>query len=509
MVNLGTENLEIAGDATTINADSPSGVFFNFKESTLDANNSVAKKLFLCGTYESTATTLFDDFYSLAIFARSSDSKSWFIGNYKNSELSISKTGDYYGVFDIKYFDGSTILERLRLDNLTGTLSTITNETRNGNRVGTSKVQQTFGYNENRNIQSAAYARHNIRTQHSYSNDEQNSINFYVWGTTDLDTSYTSTNLNNQNILGSTNVFSLLGSNSAKINNGTLRIGESNKDIDLSGSKIFDTETLNNETALLGKSKEGVIYYNKSISKFRYSENGGAFKSFDASADAKFLESSPLQMCSGYNMDTSFYAQTDRYTLGTTFLIQGTHHLKSIYVSLDFSTYSPSVIDKLSVAIYSNPVKNSSDATGAYANGILAGSNYVLKQIKSTTIDIVEANQPILRYIQIPVDSAINDIVYVVIGSLGTASVYNMNIMSTINYSNSVAVNQTKASLSTLQTGLITTDNVFASAVKISTGGVIGYTNAVNSDGYYTTIINESPTVDSVNIVPYVRLEFA
>ena len=164
-------------------------------------------------------------------------------------------------------------MERLRLDNLTGTLSTITNETRNGNRVGTSKVQQTFGYNENRNIQSAAYARHNIRTQHSYSNDEQNSINFYVWGTTDLDTSYTSTNLNNQNILGSTNVFSLLGSNSAKINNGTLRIGESNKDIDLSGSKIFDTETLKNETIIKSKEKH-TARCAKSLSFLSISING-------------------------------------------------------------------------------------------------------------------------------------------------------------------------------------------------------------------------------------------
>lgn len=226
------------------------------------------------GTFypKNTAYTL--DFYSAFILGRD---------GYNNSWLSSHGKDNSYG---LSYYDGSVVFKSLNIDPSTGKGKIRALELRNGNLPNESGlVQFLLGYNANASTDESGYYRHNFRTRHSTLSNSENVIDIFLWDK----------NSDSRDEIGSRRVFSLYGSGSVEIVSGTEIFGPVNIAIETPAEKAIEQSTL----AQAGK---GVIYYNDSKDKFRYSENGGPFQYFGGSAsEALTYESIPLKECAPFN----------------------------------------------------------------------------------------------------------------------------------------------------------------------------------------------------------------
>lgn len=246
--------------------------FANYQILIKDLKNSSYKAPpFLLASGDGTLTpktiTYQTDLYSANILARNDVNTSW-ISAYNIAEN-----------YSISYFDGTALLKRFTLNALTGVAYLRSLELRLGNSDNAhALVQQSFGYALNSNVNELSWYRHNIRTTHSFSNAEQNSLDFYLW---DKD--------NDDKLeMGSKHVAKLTGKGDLELIAGT--------HIDGGLSVAVDSS---NELALAVSGK-GVLYYNDSTGKYRYSENGGAFKNLGGGGGSGKIESCNYAMTAPY-----------------------------------------------------------------------------------------------------------------------------------------------------------------------------------------------------------------
>jgi hypothetical protein len=202
------------------------------------------------GTFYPKNTAYQGDFYSANILARDGYTNSW-MTSYGTDEN-----------FNLSYYDGSKLFKSLSIDPATGKGKIRSLEVRNGNLPGQAGfVQFLLGFNESASTNDNGKYRHNFRTRHSTTSNSENAIDIFLWDYVN----------DSANAVGSRRVFSLYGTGSVEIVSGTQIFGPVSIAITTTGEKVIEQSTL----AQTGK---GVIYYNQSENKFRYSENGGLFK---------------------------------------------------------------------------------------------------------------------------------------------------------------------------------------------------------------------------------------
>lgn len=223
------------------------------------------------GTFYPKNTAYQGDFYSANILARDGYTNSW-MTSYGTDEN-----------FNLSYYDGSKLFKSLSIDPSTGKGKIRSLEVRNGNLPGQAGfVQFLLGFNESASTNDNGKYRHNFRTRHSTTSNSENAIDIFLWDYVN----------DSANAVGSRRVFSLYGTGSVEIVSGTQIFGPVSIAITTTEEKTIEQSTL----AQTGK---GVIYYNQSKNRFRYSENGGLFKYFGGGGDSSY-ESAPLVNCSTF-----------------------------------------------------------------------------------------------------------------------------------------------------------------------------------------------------------------
>jgi hypothetical protein len=224
------------------------------------------------GTFFPKNTAFQVDFYSANVLSRDGYNNSW-ITRYGTDES-----------FGLSYYDGSTLFKSFNIDPASGKAKIRSVELRNGNLPKESGlVQLLLGYNESASTNETGNYRHNFRTRHSPTDNSENAIDVFLW------------DKNNDSIgaVGSRRVLSLYGTGSLEIVCGT----------EIFGPVLISIETPSDKTAeqnLLAQDGKGVIYYNESKNRFRYSENGGPFKYFGSGAGSSVV-STTLGACAPFN----------------------------------------------------------------------------------------------------------------------------------------------------------------------------------------------------------------
>ena len=207
-----------------------------------------------------------NNFYSAHIYGRDDYLNSW-QESYRTDEA-----------FELTYYDGSTLFREFKIDPGTGRGKIKSLETRNGNLPGQAGFTQfIMGYNADASVDDVGYYRHNFRTRHSSTNNNENAIDVFLWDSSK----------DSKTALGSRRVISLYGNGNFELVSGTSIFGPVNIAIGTTAEKTAEKDAL----AVAGK---GVIYYNESKNRFRYSENGGEFKYFGSGGGTFVLESCNL-----------------------------------------------------------------------------------------------------------------------------------------------------------------------------------------------------------------------
>lgn len=204
------------------------------------------------GDFYPKSATYQSNFYSSMIFGRDEYLNTWQLA------YSIGEA------FELTYYDGTTVFKQFKIEPSNGRAKIRSVELRNGNLPGQAGYAQLiFGYNAAASINDSGYYRHNFRSRHSESNNNENVIDIFLWDKYN----------DSKNALGSRRVLSLYGNGNSEIVNGSQIFGPVNISIVDEAARIIERDTL----AAAGK---GVIYYNQNANRFRYSENGSSFKYF-------------------------------------------------------------------------------------------------------------------------------------------------------------------------------------------------------------------------------------
>lgn len=225
------------------------------------------------GSYYPTNTSSGLQFYSSFILGRDKYLNNWQLSHRIDD------------IFELSYFDGSTVFNCLSIDPSNQRIKTRSLETRNGNKSTYATYSQLiFGYDNTASTTETGIYRHNIRTRHDPNNNMENAIDVFLWNTLDSNTA-----------LGSRRVLSLYGNGNEELVSGFRIDGGINVDISTPSTRTSEQTNY----ALSGK---GVIYFNTSVNKYRYSENGGAFKYFGSgSGGSGIIQSCDLNQCGAYS----------------------------------------------------------------------------------------------------------------------------------------------------------------------------------------------------------------
>lgn len=263
-----------------------------------------------------------NNFYSAHIYGRDDYLNSW-QESYRTDEA-----------FELTYYDGSTLFREFKIDPGTGRGKIKSLETRNGNLPGQAGFTQfIMGYNADASVDDVGYYRHNFRTRHSSTNNNENAIDVFLWDSTK----------DSKTALGSRRVISLYSNGNFELVSGTSIFGPVNIAISTTAEKTTEKNSL----AVAGK---GVIYYNESKNRFRYSENGKDFKYFGSGSGG----SGGIESCN--LLSTAPYRKLDpREGIATVHHANTDITIKSIYLQL-FPTGTAGANNKIGIAIYkSNP----------------------------------------------------------------------------------------------------------------------------------------------------------
>lgn len=226
------------------------------------------------GSYYPTNTSSGLQFYSSFILGRDKYLNNWQLSHRIDD------------IFELSYFDGSTVFNCLSIDPSNQRIKTRSLETRNGNKSTYATYSQLiFGYDNTASTTETGIYRHNIRTRHDPNNNMENAIDVFLWNTLDSNTA-----------LGSRRVLSLYGNGNEELVSGFRIDGGINVDISTPSTRTSEQTNY----ALSGK---GVIYFNTSVNKYRYSENGGAFKYLGSGSGggSGIIQSCDLNQCGPYS----------------------------------------------------------------------------------------------------------------------------------------------------------------------------------------------------------------
>ncbi|MCK9429195.1 MAG: hypothetical protein M0R17_04265 [Candidatus Omnitrophica bacterium] len=187
------------------------------------------------------------------------------------------------------YYDGNNYFKRFTIDYKTGNLGGRSITLRNGNIPNcNADFQAAFGYSNEASYADYSQYRHNIRTSHS--NDinfnYENALDLYIWDkTNDLPDDIGSRHVVRWNALGNEELVS-----------GFRIDGGLNVDISTPDSRAL-------EQTNYAVTNKGVIYFNTSVNKYRYSENGGAFKYLGSGSGggSGIIQSCDLNQCGPYS----------------------------------------------------------------------------------------------------------------------------------------------------------------------------------------------------------------
>jgi len=271
-----------------------------------------------------------NNFYSANIFGRDDYLNSW-QESYRTDEA-----------FELTYYDGSTIFREFKIDPGTGRGKIKSLETRNGNLPGQAGFTQfIMGYNADASVDDVGFYRHNFRTRHSSTNNNENAIDVFLWDSSK----------DSKTALGSRRVISLYGNGNFELVSGTSIFGPVNISISTTAEKNTERDTL----AVDGK---GVIYFNETTNKLRYSEDGGLFKNFGAGSGADFaLETCSLNKCSLVNTPTHTGDKNQNNVKNFSFVVRMYSHKKAKIKKI----YVPTVGGSMQVAIYSDEINEFSE----------------------------------------------------------------------------------------------------------------------------------------------------
>lgn len=214
------------------------------------------------------------DFYSAYILGRTGYNNAW-VQNYQKSEK-----------YTISYFDGSTVFKRFSIENETGKLLGRSIELRNGNIPFTSaNTQLVFGWASDSKINETSTLRHSFKTVHSQTIASENAMDIYLWNpVNDQPTS-----------MGSRHVARFNGIGNFEIIRGSEVMGGVAQAL---SSTPSSPELIAEQTALAITGK-GVLYYNTTLGRFRYSENGSEFYFFGNGAGSAVVNLPANQIAIG------------------------------------------------------------------------------------------------------------------------------------------------------------------------------------------------------------------
>ena len=267
-----------------------------------------------------------NSFYSSHVLGRN---------GYKNIWQSSFLTNNDYA---ITYYDGSTLFRRFNIDDVTGTAKVRSLEVRNGNiskQAGYSQL--VLGYNSTANIDENGIFRHSLRTRHDKYDNNQNAIDLFLWDK----------NKDADGALGSRRVLSLYGTGNLELVNGT--------HID-SGVSVAVKSADEDAMAISGK---GVLYYNQTNNRYRYSEDGGAFKYLGSGSGGGsfYLESCNLNKCSFVDTPVMQGDKQHNNVKSFSFVVRMYSHAKAKIKKI----YVPARGGAMQVAVYSDTINEYSE----------------------------------------------------------------------------------------------------------------------------------------------------